>query len=300
MKCAPYWWLVQICQYLLTKTTLTIGRILRGLLKATPPKNGVPMGISNVSNGLRSGVCTSSTRPTAPYEGQMIYETDTDLVRLWNGTTWYTIASTNSYYRVQEVYFTSTGTFSKATYPWLKAIKVRLVGGGGGSSGCGGVSGGSGGAGGGYAESFITDIASLASSVTVTVGGGGGGGSSSPGDGSAGGTSSFGSLVSATGGGGGVITGSDLRGGSGGVGTAGQLLIKGGGGGVYTSLRASGTGGSSVLGGGGLGRFKGGSGQVSGEAGGNYGGGAGGPSSVDSSIAGSAGAPGVVILELFA
>ena len=52
------------------------------------------MGISNVSNGLRSGVCTSSTRPTAPYEGQMIYETDTDMVALWNGTAWRYIAAT--------------------------------------------------------------------------------------------------------------------------------------------------------------------------------------------------------------
>ena len=47
------------------------------------------MGISNASNGLRSGVCTSSTRPTAPYEGQMIYETDTDRVLVWNGSAWY-------------------------------------------------------------------------------------------------------------------------------------------------------------------------------------------------------------------
>ena len=47
------------------------------------------MAISNNSTGLRPGVCTSSTRPTAPYEGQMIYETDTDKVLVWNGTAWY-------------------------------------------------------------------------------------------------------------------------------------------------------------------------------------------------------------------
>ena len=46
------------------------------------------MAISNNSTGLRPGVCTSTTRPTAPYEGQHIYETDTDLVYLWNGTAW--------------------------------------------------------------------------------------------------------------------------------------------------------------------------------------------------------------------
>jgi len=47
------------------------------------------MAISNNSTGLRPGVCTSSTRPAAPYEGQMIYETDTDKVLVWNGSAWY-------------------------------------------------------------------------------------------------------------------------------------------------------------------------------------------------------------------
>jgi hypothetical protein len=46
------------------------------------------MGISNVSNGLRSGVCTSTTRPATPYEGQMIYETDTDKMLVWTGSAW--------------------------------------------------------------------------------------------------------------------------------------------------------------------------------------------------------------------
>jgi hypothetical protein len=46
------------------------------------------MAISNNSTGLRPGVCTSTTRPTAPYEGQHIYETDTDKVLVWNGSAW--------------------------------------------------------------------------------------------------------------------------------------------------------------------------------------------------------------------
>jgi hypothetical protein len=52
------------------------------------------MAISNNSTGLRPGVCTSTTRPTAPYEGQMIYETDTDMVAIWNGTAWRYISAT--------------------------------------------------------------------------------------------------------------------------------------------------------------------------------------------------------------
>ena len=46
------------------------------------------MAISNNTTGLRTGVCTSTTRPTAPYEGQMIYETDTDLTYVYNGSSW--------------------------------------------------------------------------------------------------------------------------------------------------------------------------------------------------------------------
>ena len=46
------------------------------------------MAISNSGVGIRPGVCTSSTRPTAPYEGQMIFETDTDKVLVCNGSAW--------------------------------------------------------------------------------------------------------------------------------------------------------------------------------------------------------------------
>jgi hypothetical protein len=33
-------------------------------------------------------VCTASTRPASPNEGMTIYETDTDLYRVYNGSTW--------------------------------------------------------------------------------------------------------------------------------------------------------------------------------------------------------------------
>lgn len=51
------------------------------------------MAISNSGVGIRPGVCTSTTRPTAPYEGQMIYETDTDKTLFWNGTAWVNVNS---------------------------------------------------------------------------------------------------------------------------------------------------------------------------------------------------------------
>lgn len=46
------------------------------------------MAISSSATGLRPGVCTSTTRPTAPYNGQLIYETDTRKVYIYNGTSW--------------------------------------------------------------------------------------------------------------------------------------------------------------------------------------------------------------------
>lgn len=46
------------------------------------------MGISNNASGLRPGVCTSTTRPTAPYTGQIIFQTDDGQMLVWNGTAW--------------------------------------------------------------------------------------------------------------------------------------------------------------------------------------------------------------------
>lgn len=49
------------------------------------------MGMSNYipSSALtKAGVCTSITRPASPYDGQVIYETDTDRTLVWNGSAW--------------------------------------------------------------------------------------------------------------------------------------------------------------------------------------------------------------------
>lgn len=71
------------------------------------------MAISNSASGFRPGVCTSTTRPTSPYEGQMIYETDTDMVAIWNNTAWrYTSATTTTNGTVLQVV---NATFSTQT-----------------------------------------------------------------------------------------------------------------------------------------------------------------------------------------
>ena len=79
------------------------------------------MGISNVSNGLRSGVCTSTTRPTAPYEGQMIFETDTHRVLVWDNAAWVMIADTDTPPGLQLI---KAGTASVTTSAPLDLLSV--------------------------------------------------------------------------------------------------------------------------------------------------------------------------------
>lgn len=224
-------------------------------------------------------------------------------------------SATAGYRFVQTIYFTSSGTFTKATYPWLRAIRVRCQGGGGGSGGVAATGAGqwaasSGGTGGAYAESFITNIAGLAASTAVTVGAGGAAGGAGT-NGSPGGNSSFGSLVSATGGSQGLAgtgrtpawpaesrSADTLAAPTTGT---GQFIVPGGQAAVtlYASLAGfpiGPAGGESMFGTTGIAD---GSGAAT--AGVGYGGGARGAVSVPSVAAktGAAGAPGIVILDLF-
>ena len=64
---------------------------------------------------VRPGVCTSTTRPASPFEGQVIYATDTDLLLAYNGSAWRGFAevgaSVNSSI-LQVVAATKTDTFT--------------------------------------------------------------------------------------------------------------------------------------------------------------------------------------------
>ena len=46
------------------------------------------MTISATTQGLRMGVATSSSRPTVPFDGQVISETDTDSLVVYKGSAW--------------------------------------------------------------------------------------------------------------------------------------------------------------------------------------------------------------------
>lgn len=52
--------------------------------------------VIGASSILKPGVCTSTTRPAAPFEGQTIYETDTDLLKSYNGSSWVTMGPTDT------------------------------------------------------------------------------------------------------------------------------------------------------------------------------------------------------------
>jgi hypothetical protein len=226
----------------------------------------------------------SDTDITTPTAGEKL---------VFDGTNWVNL---EGYVYVDTVYFTSSGTFAKADYPWLRAVRVKVQGaGGGGGNRLSLTEASAGGAGGGYAESFITDISGLDASVTVTVGAGGSGGASgASNNGTTGGASSFGTAV--VGNGGNSSAGGGSRGGTG-VGGTGDVVFFGadGGSGDLSRNSPGGTGGSSHLGGGGQGG-RGGGGDFA-EPGRLYGGAGGG--SVGN-FGGKDGAAGIVIVELYA
>lgn len=174
---------------------------------------------------------------------------------------------------------TATGTYTAPA--GLKYALVELVGGGGGGGSLQSTSRvGGGGGGGGYARKILS-AATIGVSQSVTIGAGGASATS------AGGTTSFGALLSATGGALGANgAAAGAAGGAGGIGSSGDINIRGGaggnGGGSTNDVSLQGTiGGSSVFGGGGI------------TTGGQYGGGGGGQGN---NIGGGDGFAGVVIV----
>jgi hypothetical protein len=214
-----------------------------------------------------------------------------------NGTSW--VSSASSYVGGRGQSFGANGTFTIPT--GITAIKVTVVGGGGGggstsSDPIGGSSAG------GAAISCLTGL-TPGNTLAVTVGAGGAGGGSFN-TGGTGGTSSVASgtqtisTISATGGvsARGSNQGAWIPATTAGVGSGGNIAnITGG---IGTSALGNfgqgfywgGTGGASILGGGGCGNNNGVGFSV-----GNYGGGAGG--SATGAYIGADGGPGIVLFE---
>ena len=209
---------------------------------------------SATSNRIFSGGNAGVEKVYADAEGKVVtqggVELDGGVLTFPDGTTQSTAAggSGPGGAAVSTQYFTATGTWTKPA--GLKAVRVTVVGGGAtggystgqgsGKSASGGGASGGGGAG-GFSQKTIAASA-LAATVAVTVGAGGV-------TYAAGGTSSFGTHLTASGGAVGVAinsTGGSSAGGAGGAGASGDLNVTGlaGGSGVYP---APGAGAGPVL-----------------------------------------------------
>lgn len=213
----------------------------------------------------------------------------------------------------QMLTYTTPGVFNftKATYPGLRLVRVRVVGGGGGGAGAAITGGGTSivhpsASGGGYSESILA-ASGLGASESITVGLGGAGSVSNV-NGGNGGTSSFGGFVTAPGGIGAapwMLQGSFdyVTGGTppGALGT-GQIRTTGAPGGP--GHRSQGgtiiQGGDGGMAGGGLGA--GGNAntqQMNGFPGSGYGGGGSSAGSTGGTMTGGMGANGAVFVELY-
>lgn len=252
------------------------------------------------SGARGSALGTASGTGVALAEGMVSYLDDLNSVEVYDGSDWVNVAAPDGYVFSEKIVYTSSGTWVKANYPRLKAVRVTCVGAGGGGGGSSNTNnrGGGGGGAGAFAQSFIP-AAALGTAVTVTVGAGGAGGTTT-GDGGNGTDSSFGTAVVADAGSGGQVSGTALA--AGGVGgttaaSTGDIKQKGQAGAPGTGTtaeRGAGAGGDSVLGLGGESSVNDGSGEA-----GVWGGGGAGGFRWTISQAGSAGGNGLVIVEVF-
>lgn len=67
---------------------VTTARLVDGAVTAAKLANGSVDPSKLAANWRMTFSCTSTTRPAAPVDGQVIYETDTDRIRVWDGGQW--------------------------------------------------------------------------------------------------------------------------------------------------------------------------------------------------------------------
>lgn len=205
----------------------------------------------------------------------------------YDGTYMQVVSTTARVLRGQQVYATA-GSYSFTVPAGVYSIRGRCAGGGGSAGGSTGSKAGGGGGAGGYAEGIMSVWAGETISITV---GAGGAASSSGNNGSAGGSSSIGAFMSATGGGYGSVA-ANSAGGIGGQGSGGTINLAGGYGtdGNAAANTPGGNGGASFFGGGIRAGTNTGT-TIKGAPG------AGGGTFYLGATGGSAGLPGIVILE---
>ena len=233
---------------------------------------------------------TTAQRPTSNTSGSIRWNTSNNVVEVYTGNAWASVATSGALVRPPQVLTSGTSYTTPAN---CNNIYVECVGGGGsGGSGQGaaGQVGGSGAGGGGYCAKYFAVAANTA--YTYAIGAG------AAASGNNGGATTFAvgaTILTAGGGVGGANYGvgpQGLPGGPGGTSANGDINITGNGGGAmsYNTNWISGHGGGAggaIGGGGAAGNYYGG-----GTAGSNYGGGGSGGASA--TPPGGAGAPGAI------
>ena len=235
---------------------------------------------------------TTAQRPTSNTSGSIRWNTSNNVVEVYTGNAWASVATSGALVRAPQVLTSGTSYTTPAN---CNSIYVECVGGGGAggaSQGAQASVGGGGGGGGGYAAKYFTVTPST--SYTYAIGAGGTGVSS--GASNAGGSTTFtvgATILRANGGGDGSSWASGpqgLPGGTGGSSANGDINITGDGGEAvsynYNWIAGQGGGGAGAIGGGGAhGLYYG-----NGNNGGNYGGGGSGGANGGTSGAGGQGA----------
>jgi hypothetical protein len=234
---------------------------------------------------------TTAQRPSSNTSGSIRWNTSNNVVEVYTGNAWASVATSGALVRAPQVLTSGTSYTTPAN---CTSIYVEIVGGGGsGGSGTGsaGQVGGSGAGGGGYCAKYFAVTPNTA--YTYAIGAGAAASAQT------GGTTTFtvgATILTASGGQGGANYGvgpQGLPGGPGGASANGDINISGNGGGAMSYntnwISGHGGGGGGALGGGGAaGNYYGGS-----TAGSNYGGGGSGGAS-SAPTAGGAGAPGAI------
>lgn len=176
------------------------------------------------ANTVNTGACTLNVNSLGAKTIKKNYNVDLGdaeikanqiVTVIYDGTNFQLLSPTPIRASVTTTY-NSSDTWTKPAN--LDYIIVELWGGGGGGASAGSSGDPSGGGGGGYNTKLLLE-SQLGATETITIGAGGAGGAPVGNNGSDGGTTSFGSHLSAYGGGGGSAGGSGEAGGGGGGGT---------------------------------------------------------------------------------